>query len=388
MKAARNIFYYAMKPFIRLYYRLLHNLVFKSNALAKAQGPYLVIGHHVRSDDPIVTLMATNKLVRFLAADANMDTPWKRYLFNAMGMVPFRKKRSDMKSIRQLNALAKENEAIGLYPEGGRNWDGATDQIIPSTAKLIKMLRIDVYATKYEGSYLSRPRWADYSRRGKMVFSSEKLFSAEEIKSLSVDEIYHRMHEALQHNDYEWQRQEMIPFKGRSKAMGITRLLFKCPSCQAEHKLMANGNDFTCQACGTTYHINKFGFIEGSQGFDNTVDWYQWQKSFIPAIAETMTAYELNHIRYETRETKSNLRTIYKDTKVTLFKKTLHIEGESIDVSIPISDTFGYSFTLMDLFEFFTTNCKHRLVFDPELHLSNVFILDLLTELKENSKHE
>ena len=34
---------------------------------------------------------------------------------------------------------------MSLYPEGGRNWDGATDRLVPATAKLIKLLRIPVY---------------------------------------------------------------------------------------------------------------------------------------------------------------------------------------------------------------------------------------------------
>lgn len=388
MKAARYIFFYMVKPIMSIYFKLQYNFVIKSNPLKGVKGPYLVLGHHVKSDDPLFVLSASKQLVRFLVADANMDTPWKRHLFNAMGMVPFKKKRSDMKSIRKLVALVKEKEAIGLYPEGGRNWDGATDALVPATSKLVKLLGIDVYVTFYKGGYLTRPRWADYSRKGKIEFTGYQLFKAEELKKMSSTDIHRKMTEALAYNEFDWQKEEMIPFKGNNKASGIERLLYKCPKCLAEHSLLSKGNDFTCSNCEQTYHINTYGFIEGNQGFNDTHQWHQWQHSYIPRIATYMTQYTLADIRYVSTNTKTKAKSFYPQTMVTINKTHIYLKAKDLDLTLPIETTFGYSFTLMDLFEFFTPDCKHRLVFDPKKHLSNVFIIDLLDQLKENSKHE
>ena len=388
MKAARYLFFYMMKPIIRFYFIIQYNFVIKNNPLKGVKGPYLVIGHHVKSDDPLFVLAASKQLVRFLAADANMDTPWKKYLFNAMGMVPFKKKRSDMKSIRTLLSLVKEKEAIGLYPEGGRNWDGATDTLTPATSKLIKMLGIDVYVTFYKGGYLTRPRWANYSRRGKIELTGYQLFKAEDLKTLSTNDINSLMTTALTYDEYEWQKEQMIPFKGHHKASGIERLLYKCPKCMAEHTLVTNGNNFNCSQCKQTYHINEYGFIEGIDGFEDTHKWHLWQHKFIPSIANDMSNYTLEHIRYESTNTKSKIKIIHPDSRVVITKTHIVISNNHLDLTLPIETTFGYSFTLMDLFEFFTTENKHRLVFDPKIHLSNVFIIDLLDQLKENSKHE
>jgi len=388
MKTARYLFFYMMKPIIRLYFIIQYNFTIKNNPLKGVKGPYLVIGHHVKSDDPLFVLAASKQLVRFLAADANMDTPWKKYLFNAMGMVPFKKKRSDMKSIRTLLALVQQNEAIGLYPEGGRNWDGATDKLMPATAKLIKLLGIDVYVTFYKGGYLTRPRWADYSRRGRIELSGFQLFNSEALKSLTPSDINTKMTEALAYNEFDWQREQMIPYKGRNKASGIERLLYKCPNCQGEHSLSSSGNDFSCSHCQQTYHINHFGFIEGFKDFDDTHKWQQWQHAYIPEIIDRMTTYTLANIHYESTNTKTNVKDIYPSTNVTIAKNHIHIVGDQLNLTLAIESTFGYSFTLMDLFEFFSADHKHRLIFDPKRHLSNVFIIDLLDQLKENSKHE
>lgn len=388
MKVAQYAFFYLMKPFITLYFIVQYNFKFKKNPLKRLKGPYLVIGHHVKNEDPLFVLMASRQLVRFLAGDANMTTYWKKVLFTATGMVPFKKKRSDMKSIRKLIALVKEKEAIGLYPEGGRTWDGTTDHIIPSTAKLVKILGIDVYITFYNGGYLTKPRWADYSRRGRLDFTGYKLFEGADLKAMSADSIMTQMSEALTYNEYDWQREQMIPFKGKNKASGIRRLLYKCPACNSEHTLDELGDDFMCTSCGQTYHINVYGFIEGVDNFDDTVKWHRWQQTFIPSLAESMTAYTLKNITYEITNSRTKERLIHPGTTATITKNQLSIVSDSFTATYPITDIFGFSFTLQDLFEFYSNDHKHRLIFDPKKHLSNVFVIDLLTQLKENSRHD
>lgn len=387
MKIAQYAFYYMMKPFILLYFTVVFNFRIITNPFKGVKGPYLVIGHHVKTEDPLFVLAATRQLVRFLAGDANMTTLWKKVLFNAMGMVPFKKKKSDMKSIRQLMAIVKDKEAIGLYPEGGRNWDGATDVLIPSTAKLIKMLRIDVYVTFYKGAYLTKPRWADYSRRGKVEFVGHKLFDGPELKQLSVEEIMDKMAEALAYNEFDWQHEKMIPFKGQNRASGITRLLWKCPVCKVDHQLQSKGNDLHCQTCGQVYHYNEYGFLDGHDTIDDTSKWQKWQKSFIPSLAKSDLHYTLKDIRYEQIGTNNIVSDAWPSVDVTITNKTISIQTKENLKTLSINETYGFSFTLQDLFEFYNGEKKHRLIFDPTKHLSNVFIIDLVNQLKENSKH-
>lgn len=388
MKAAQYTFFYLMKPFIALYLRVVFNLRFVNNPLKGVKGPYLVIGHHVKTEDPLFILTASRQFVRFLAGDANMTSPWKKMLFKATGMVPFKKKKSDLKSIRRLMAIVQEKEAIGLYPEGGRNWDGVTDAIIPATAKLIKLLGIDVYVTFYQGGYLTRPRWADYSRRGKMFFTGYRLFEGDALASMTVEEIHEKTEAALAYNEFDWQKDHMIPFRGKNRAVGITRLLWKCPVCEAEHRLRARGNDLVCEACGHRYHYNVYGFLEGHPTLNDAHKWQQWQRGFIPKIAAGDVRYTLPDITYETIGPDNIKEGVWPHSKVTLTKDSLTIDTGSHQVVLAIAHTFGFSFTLQDLLEFYSNEGKHRLVFDPEKHLANLFIYDLMTQLKENLKND
>ncbi len=388
MNTIRYFFFHSMKPLLKTFFFIRYGFRTINNPLKGVNGPYLVIGHHVMSEDPLFVLCGSRQLIHFLAADANMDTPWKRILFNAMGMIPFKKRKSDIKAIRHLSRLIKENQAIGLFPEGGRTWDGATETPIPSTAKLIKMLGVDVYITFYRGGYLTSPRWADHNRKGRIHFDGYQLFSHEDLKEKSTSDIFNVLSEALCHNDYEWQHKHMIPFKGTNKASGIARILYKCPACNKDQHFVTSGDDFTCSSCNETYTINTYGFIEGNTPYENTVDWVKWQRSHLPKLIDSLQQIELNDIIYETRHSKTKERKIYPHCNVNITNDGLLITAASYRKHLSIKDTFGFSFTLKDLFEFYTNDYKHRLIINPTKHPSNLLIIDICEQLKENSLNE
>lgn len=387
MERARTIFYHIMTPIVLVAFRILYNFSFINNPLKKLKGSYLILGHHVTEYDAVYVNFASGRLVRFLAGDANMDTPWKKWLFNFMGMIPFRKKKSDMKSIRQLIKLAKGDFPIGLYPEGGQNWDGATDYLIPATAKLIKLTNIPVYVTLYPGGFLTRPRWSRYARRGVLQFKAFQLLTAEQVKEMTVDQVYDKMVEGLAYNEFEWQKDHMIPFKGKNRAEYIERLLYKCPSCNELCTIHSDKHDFTCTSCKAHFHMNVYGFIEGCDKFEDTHQWNTWQRTFIPEIANTMTSYKLNNIAFERLDPKTREKTFH-HCNVTITPEAITLECPDYQEVLPLTSAFGFSCTFRDVFEFFTNDHKYRLTFDPTRHLPIVFILDLLIQLKENTKHE
>ena len=74
-----------------------------------------------------------------------------------------------------------------------------------STAKLIKSLKVPVINTLMEGAGLTRPRWARSSRTGVIHIKYSILFTPEDISKMSVDEIYQKIVDGIQMNEYEWQ---------------------------------------------------------------------------------------------------------------------------------------------------------------------------------------
>src|SRR5690606_11263702 len=138
----------------------------------------------------IIALAHVKPLVKWVAADANLDNWIKRYFFKIARVIPIRKRYSDIYTVRRMMAEVKAGNAVGIYPEGGRCLHGETDELIESTAKLIKLLGIRVYCQKLMGAYMCNPRWGKDIHKGRIDVSIYQILSDEDVKNLSDKEIF------------------------------------------------------------------------------------------------------------------------------------------------------------------------------------------------------
>lgn len=381
-----DIIYHLLKYPVMLYLKLKFNIKVEHNPLKEVKGPYLLLGHHVTAFDPIISNLFSRRLIRYVTADANYDSKLKRFLLNLVEGIPFTKNAADSSAIRRIMRHIKKGHPVGLYPEGGRNWDGSTDFIIPSTAKLVKLLRVPVYAIFYKGGYLSKPRWAYYFRKGIMNVEIREIISEDIITHNSIKDIYNLLVEKLNYNEFEWQRKHKIPFRGKKLAEDIERLLYLCPECQAINSIISRGNNFYCKSCGKEHSINEYGTIEGSSHFSDTVTWNRWQMSRLPELIEKGFTFSnpqisLEKIENEKRERFKVLLVLHPD------KLIIEYDDRRRDV-IAIQDISGLSITFLDMVEFFIGDTKYRFTFAPKKHMSVKLFYDLLTTVKEDKKYE
>lgn len=381
-----DIIYHLLKYPVMLYLKLKFNIKVEHNPLKEVKGPYLLLGHHVTAFDPIISNLFSRRLIRYVTADANYDSKLKRFFLNLVEGIPFTKNAADSSAIRRIMRHIKKGHPVGLYPEGGRNWDGSTDFIIPSTAKLVKLLRVPVYAIFYKGGYLSKPRWAYYFRKGIMNVEIREIISEDIIAHNSIKDIYNLLVEKLNYNEFEWQRKHKIPFRGKKLAEDIERLLYLCPECQAINSIISRGNNFYCKSCGKEHSINEYGTIEGSSHFSDTVTWNRWQMSRLPELIEKGFTFSnpqisLEKIENEKRERFKVLLALHPD------KLIIEYDDRQREV-IAIQDISGLSITFLDMVEFFIDDTKYRFTFDPKKHMSVKLFYDLLTTVKEDKKYE
>lgn len=371
-----DVIYYLLKPPVRYFLKSKFNIQVGENPLQSLKEPYLLLGHHVTNEDPIISNAYSNRLIRYIAGDANQDSWVKKALLAMLESIPFAKNRGDAKSIRSMMRHVKKGHPIGLYPEGGRNWDGATDALVPSTAKLIKMLKIPVYAAFLKGGYLSRPRWASYPRRGKLILEFVQLFDKETVSSKSPEELYTMLVEKLNYNEFAWQDKQRIIFKGRNLAEHIERLLYLCPACMAVNSIQSQGDNFRCTACSAQYSITQYGEILGCPDFKDTAAWNQWQRGHLPRIIEEGFTFVNPGLSLEMRDPQSKFKRRYL-VDLTVTPDTLVIVGKNPE-TILLKEISSESITFRDVVEFYVGKVKYRLTFDPSRHMSVKLFYDLI----------
>jgi 1-acyl-sn-glycerol-3-phosphate acyltransferase len=362
------------------------NIQVEDNPLEDLKEPYLLLGNHVTNEDPILSNAYANRLIRFIAGDANQDHWLKRNLMAMLESIPFAKNTGDAKSIRALVRHVRAGHPVGLYPEGGRNWDGATDSLVPSTGKLIKLLKVPVYAVILKGGYLSRPRWATYPRRGRLVMEIKHLFGRETIDSKTPEELQALLAEKLDHNEYVWQRKHRIPFRGKNLAEHIERLLYICPHCNAINSIHSQGDHFFCKECNSQYSMNHYGEILGCPEFSDTVSWNQWQRQFLPQIIEDGFCFDNEDLRLSKREV--GVKPWRKDVvRLTFLPDRLEIQGKKGSETIMLSEISGLSITFQEIVEFYHGRIKYRLRFKPQRHMSVKLFYDLLGTILSGKVH-
>lgn len=272
-----------LKSTFGLYLRKRFNVRIFNSKILNIKPPYLVIGNHVGVWDPFLMSVGIPEPIYFVISDSYFRNFWLRQVLKLVGGIPKSKMLADSGTIRAILSIIKKNGVIGLYPEGARNWDLKNVPIIYSTAKLIKSLKIPVITTIMQGAGLTRPRWARSSRTGLINMNYDVLLHPEEIKKMDVDEIYRKVTDGIQLNEYEWQKKNMIPFRGKNLAEYLDLFLVVCPKCKSLCSLHSHGDFFTCMDCGYTVQYDEYGFFrtDDEKYFDSPQAWSEWQNKYL-----------------------------------------------------------------------------------------------------------
>jgi len=366
---------------VALWMRLVFNSKVIRNDLDKKEGPAIFLGNHVTFEDSILAYLYTERPISFLAAKINFDNPLKNMLFKFLKIVPFTKGKMDIKALKELKRLVDQGRSVGLYPEGGRTWDGSNIYIIESIANLIKLLKIPVYYVKLQGIYMVKPRWAKNYRKGRTKVEINKVLTKEQVKKMSSDEILAIVKEVMTYDEYERQRTDKIEYRGKDLAESLEKVIFKCPNCMAVDSYTSKGNEFWCTECSKNYSMDKYGFIHGSDKFDNLHDWNTWQLEYIDEIYESNRSFVSNNVKLTIVGVKSRKKQ-KSDLIVSKGKVSLG------DIEIKAEDVSSPNIVFTNVVEFFVdkNQKKYRIKMHPKKHTSITLVERLLKKMVIESK--
>jgi 1-acyl-sn-glycerol-3-phosphate acyltransferase len=199
-------------------------------------------------------------------------------LLNRLGCIPKTKFLSDSAAARAMINVKKNGGIIGIFPEGARSWDGHILPLIYSTAKLVKLLKVDVIGARLDGAMFTKPRWSRFRKKGPTFLSYFKILDAADIPALDTNQIYDHLSQALYYDEYEFQRKHTYTYRGKNRAERLERLLYVCPSCGLFHRMNSKKHIFFCTACSFRVEYDEHGFFTGSDViFDDVRKWSRFQ---------------------------------------------------------------------------------------------------------------
>ena len=258
--------------------------------------PYLILPNHVMKWDAVLINNLFPEPLNCMVSESHYRKPHIAFLLSLLGAFPKAKAKSDLGAIRHMMDLKKLNKNICVYPEGQMSWDGSSLPLFYSTAKLIQLLKLPVYAPVFSGGTAVFPRWGKGKRKGPMELTIHRIFKdSKEIKALDSDGVFKRMEEILSHSVTDSGRaliERNWSYRSNSRAEYLENVLFICPSCRSIKTLASRGNTLLCGSCGHTAELNEYyefrykeektaqsGRLPG-----NLMEWNQWQKEVLPGM--------------------------------------------------------------------------------------------------------
>ena len=228
---------------------------------AKKQGPMLVLCNHASAFDFVFfTPPFLGKKVSFVVAENLLySTPILAKLIRAAREITKKQYVVDLGCVRKIKKYMDSGISVALCPEGQSSNSGKSGLIPQANGKLMKFLGYPVAVCNTSGAGLTRPKWGYTGRRGKVVTKCDLLYTAEQVKELSSEELHAGLVKALEFNEHKYQIENGVIFKGRKYAEGLERVLYRCPKCGAEFTQVTEGHLLTCQSCGNQVHYGNDG---------------------------------------------------------------------------------------------------------------------------------
>jgi 1-acyl-sn-glycerol-3-phosphate acyltransferase len=253
--------------------------------------PFVLMSGHANFLDAFVLGSFSRSPIRYMA---NLEgvAPLKAGLARIVGCYGRRKGASDLAALRATFELSRSGEALGIFPEGDRSWDGASARIGAGSGKLVRRLGAPLVLAKQKGNYLAHPRWASRPRRG--PWSVEFLvYGADELGRMSDALVQAIIAAAVEKNEIKDALREGRTFAGDGLAEGIGRLLWRCPVCGKADSIGGRGNEIGCARCGTRWELDANCRVSPrnaplalhSAEIHDLKDWHDWQVATLPELA-------------------------------------------------------------------------------------------------------
>lgn len=290
-----------MKRPPKLLYRLIGNVVklIKVKELGvkyiykidikKIKGPFLLVSNHASRSDFVYTGFAfLPHVINFVVGHNEFYRSHLKGILGLLKAIPKKNFTPDVYAVKEILRILREGGNVCIMPEGMSSISGENQPIALGTEKLIKKAGVPVYYTHIHGGYLSETKYCLDLRRGKTEVIIDRLFSAEEVASLSEKEIHDILEEKIYHDDYAYNKNAQVSFDGHGEiAKDMERLLYICPTCGQKHVMKSDKNKLYCTVCGAGAEFddkyNMTPLTENSLLPESPSMWYRWQRQLVRA---------------------------------------------------------------------------------------------------------
>lgn len=252
-------------PFIWLWCYLVTaraGLKIRKKGMKGLKPPFLVLGSHHSFTDFYVTPRVLFPHRANYVSELEGFENFGEWLYRQSGCLGTRKFVDDLALVKNIRRVLRRGGILVLYPEARYANVGTSSRLPLAVAKLAKLCRVPVVTLNMKGNYLQSPIWNLRIRReARLLAQAELAFSAEELRTATVDEIHRKLSRLLTYDEYAWQRETGLRITDSFRAEGLHLPLYQCRACGAVYRMDSRGSELFCTACGARWRMDEYGTL-------------------------------------------------------------------------------------------------------------------------------
>jgi len=274
------------KPF-PLLYRLVYGTVralvaptlkkytFTTDRVPELDEPYLMVSNHTTERDMWMTGRASRQPMYFVCGEHLLrNRLYGKALRTLADPIPMPKGSAGTSAIKEMVRRLKAGKNVMLFPEGKRSYHGRTIPAPVSLGKLVKMADCALVTYRIRGGFFVQPRWSRVRQKGHVEGSVTGVWTREQLRDLTAQQITDLINEGIYENAYDTQREKMWTYRGERRAEGMEKYLFYCPRCRRFDTMAAASDTIYCTNCSLQARFDEYGFLRSEKlPFDDILRW-------------------------------------------------------------------------------------------------------------------
>ena len=285
--------YKILRPLVIVYLKVLFDYRYEKAKDLPEQ--YMVLSNHATDYDPLLVACSFPKQMYFMASEHIARWGFVSKLITFLVDPIMRcKGASAVAPVKEMLLRIRAGHNVCFFPEGVRTWDGVTGPILPATAKLVKTSGCGLVTYKLTGAYFASPMWSGAKvRRGPVRGSIVHIYTAQQVKDMSLQQLQKVINADLYEDAYARQRMDPKSYRSKLGAARLENLLFICPKCGAYDSFRSPDGIARC-GCGCGIGYGQYGMLEGCR-FETVKELLDWQRQRVCADVASAEPYKAAH---------------------------------------------------------------------------------------------
>jgi 1-acyl-sn-glycerol-3-phosphate acyltransferase len=157
-----------LRPLVWLTARAYLGIRFQGVEHVPPSGPLIIVPNHVTFADPVLVSIPVRRPVHYMAWDALFDVPGLSWLIRQLRAFPVEIEAADPRATREAVRLLHAQQAVMIFPEGGRSVDGRLQRFKLGAFRLACSLGAPLLPVTIAGGHEAWPPGQRLPRPGRL----------------------------------------------------------------------------------------------------------------------------------------------------------------------------------------------------------------------------